>query len=343
MHRYEYSTDDRNTRSQYGQLYAGDSSTARNSGITVNYNPRDAIFDITIAQPAATVNRVTRFQDPLHRTAFGGAATPQDSVPNITGKGIQYLEAGASSLTVFDPAQSGFVPVGTKGAQYDVATFFYQKPGTTTNFVTYAGYVRNTTAVVEETDPDRPTVKWLRQNNILERGAWVFGERTGNSAVPITGTGTYNGDMLATMVFNNRVDTDPSSPTYFQFLQGSSTTTVNFAANSFTLALNGTVFAPQFDVFTSRIASVQSGAAFTAAGAGRVDLINAGGFLGQINSAVFVNPGAGGERFNLTIAGSSIDGAFFGPTAQEVGGGFRIVGGVPDERIDILGAFTGKQ
>ena len=69
-------------------------------------------------------------------------------------------------------------------------------------------------------------------------------------------------------------------------------------------------------------------------------MINAGGFLGQINSASFVNPNS--QRFDLTIAGSSIDGAFFGPIGQEVGGGFRIVGGVPDERIDIIGAFTGK-
>jgi len=81
-----------------------------------------------------------------------------------------------------------------------------------------------------------------------------------------------------------------------------------------------------------------AGSTFNADGAGRIDLVNAGGFLGQFTSAYFTK---GGIRRDLVIAGSSIDGAFYGPSAQEVGGGFRIVGGTPDERIDILGAFTG--
>jgi hypothetical protein len=49
----------------------------------------------------------------------------------------------------------------------------------------------------------------------------------------------------------------------------------------------------------------------------------------------------------VDIAGSSLDGAFYGPGGSaeklEVGGGFRIVGGTPDQRIDIMGAFTGKK
>jgi hypothetical protein len=85
---------------------------------------------------------------------------------------------------------------------------------------------------------------------------------------------------------------------------------------------------------------LSAGATFAAAGSGRVDLVNAGGFLGQINSASLT---FGGITNNLIIAGSSIDGAFYGPTAQEVGGGFRIVGGTPDQRIDILGVFTGAR
>jgi hypothetical protein len=143
-------------------------------------------------------------------------------------------------------------------------------------------------------------------------------------------------------VFNQNRDTDPLSPTYFQWIVGNATTRVNFATNSFDIGLTGSVLPAQIDVFTNRSVSLQNGAAFTAAGSGRIDLISAGGFLGSINSASFVNPN-GGSRFDLTIGGSSVDGTFFGPAAQEVGGGFRIVGGVPDERIDIMGAFTGKQ
>jgi hypothetical protein len=343
-HSYQYSTDDRNIRGQYAQLYAGDESTARNSGITVEYNPRDAIFKLTLKSPLGGVDQTLRFQDPLHRTAFGGVQEPQTGTPNITGRGIQYLEAGGSTGgPVFGP-QSDFVPIGPADATRDIFTFFYQKPGTTTNYVTYAGYVRNNTAIVREfpSVPTVPATSWLRQNNALERAAFVFGERSGNGDVPRTGTGSFTGEMIATMVFNDQADIDPQAPTYFQWIIGNSTTNVDFAANTFTVGFTGTARAPQFDVFTNRNATIQSGASFTAAGSGRVDLVNAGGFLGQINSASFVNPGSP-TTLNLTIAGSSVDGAFFGPTAQEVGGGFRIVGGVPDERIDILGAFTGKR
>jgi hypothetical protein len=341
---FAYSTDNRNTRGQYGQLYQGDTSTARNSGITVTYNPRDAIFDLVVKQPNSGVDQTLHFQDPIHRTAFGGAREPQSGTPNIANKGIQYLQAGGAAGTlVFDPAQSDMVPVGNDGGARDVFTYFYQKPGTTTSFVTYAGYLRNSTTVIRESDPTPGSmVSWIRQDNVLERGAFVYGERTAVGAIPKTGSGTFTGDMLATMVFNPLRDTDNLAPTYFQWIFGTATTRVDFVANSFTIGLTGSVFAPQLDVFTNRTALLQQGATFTAAGTGRVDIINAGGFLGQINSASFVNPGAGGQRFDLTIGGSSVDGAFFGPVGQEVGGGFRIVGGVPDERIDILGAFTGK-
>lgn len=342
---FQYSTDDRNIRGQYSQLYQGDVSTARNGGITVTYNPRDAIFDLSVKQPNSGVSQVLRFQDPLHRTDFGGQREPQTGTPNLEGRGVQYLQAGGSSgPIVFDLTQSDFVPVGSDTGVRDIFTYFYQKPGTTTNFVTYAGYIRNNTAVARVVDVTvTPTLRYNQQNNILERGAFVFGERTGQGAVPRTGSGTFNGEMIASMVFNPLRDTDNSAPTYYQWIVGNSVTKVDFAANSFTLDLTGRVLAPQIDVFTSRVFALQANATFTAAGAGRVDLINAGGFLGQINSAQFVNPGVGGQRFDLQIGGSSIDGAFFGPAAQEVGGGFRIVGGVPDERIDILGAFTGKQ
>jgi hypothetical protein len=159
--------------------------------------------------------------------------------------------------------------------------------------------------------------------------------------VPKTGTGTFNGEMIATLVYNPLPDTVAGAPTYFQWMTGTSKTTVNFAANTFSVDLAGTVNAPMFDLYTTRQFVLQSGATFAATGSGRVDLVSAGGFLGAINSAGFTQPN--GTKLGLNIAGSSVDGAFYGPTAQEVGGGFRIVGGVPDERIDILGAFTGKQ
>lgn len=335
---YRYSTNEE-TGYQFNQLYAGDASTARNSGITVNYNPRDAIFEIVLDQPLANVNQTRRFQDPAHRTDFGGATEPQEGVPNIAGRGIQYLETGTGEgVLQYDLTQSDTFPIGTSGAKSEAVSFFYQRPGTTTSYVTYAGFVRNQTQIVTVTAGG---ATFLRQDHQLDRGAFVFGERTGSSAIPNTGTGTFDGQMLASMVFNPLFDTDATAPTYYQWITGNSRTSVNFAANTFSIDLTGTVMAPQFDIYTSRVFTLQPGASFTAAGTGRVDITNAGGFLGQINSAFFVQPN--GTRLDLNIAGSSVDGAFFGPRAEEVGGGFRIVGGTPDERIDIMGAFTGKR
>lgn len=323
---------------QGGQLYAGDASTARNSGITVDYNPRDGIFEVKISAPNANVNDTLRFQDPAHRTNFGGASEPQAGTPQLSANGVQYLQSGSATPPIrFDPAQTNMLPVGDNGGSYDQNTFFFQKPGTETKYVTFAGFVRNSTSVADVT---LNNVTRTVQTNVLERAAFAYGERTDNNAVPRTGTATFNGPMVATMVYNPLLDVDPSAPTYFQWIEGRSKTTVDFGAGTFSLDVNGNVFNPQYDAFTSKVATLGNGATFTASGSGRIDLVNAGGFLGQFNSASFAQ---GGQTFTLSVAGSSIDGAFFGPAANEVGGGFRIVGGTPDQRVDIIGAFTGAK
>ena len=331
---------------QVNQLYAGDASTARNSGITISYNPRDAIFELTIDQPNGNGDVTMRFQDPAHRTDFGGASQPQGGTPNLGAgpniPGVQYLQAGsASGVGGIDPAVSTIIPVGQAGYTRDVTTFFIQKPGTSTQYVTFAGFVRNQTTIVEESndDPANPQT-FLVQQNKLQRGAFVFGERTVNNAVPTTGSGTFNGAMIATLVYNPLLDTNPGASTFFQWMSGTAQTRVNFGNNSFEIDLAGTVMTPQFDAYTSRTHELPGGSTFNARGSGRIDLIHAGGFLGNFQEAYFT---ANGQRMNVNIAGSSVDGAFFGPRAEEVGGGFRIVGGTPDERIDILGAFTGRK
>jgi len=344
---YKYSTDDRAV-GQYNQLYAGNASTARNSGVTISYDPRDAIFELTVADTLAGANDTIRFQDPAHRTNFGGTKEPQDGTPNVAdllplgaaSRNIQYLQVGSSDKVVYGPDSDTF-PIGIASGTRDVSTFFYQKPGTTTQYVTYAGFVRNATAIVEIVNPD--STKYLQQNNTLERAAFVFGERTDNSAVPTTGTATYSGDMLATMVYNPQFDSG-NTDTYFQWIVGSNTTNVNFGSNTLTTTLTGVVDAPQFDVYTGRQHELSQGATFNASAHGSIDLVNKGGFTGQFDSASFTQ---GGATQTVDIAGSSLDGAFYGPGGSaeklEVGGGFRIVGGTPDQRIDIMGAFTGKK
>lgn len=334
---------------QSAQLYQGDATTVRNTELTIDYNPRDAIFDVSFNNNLAGTSTVTRFQDPVHRTNFGGALEPQNGTPNLGSTtwniaGINYLESGTSD-NIFRPIPNefifGLVDEDATGS-YTGTTFFYQTPGTETQYVTFAGYLRNNTSVVKLgiENADGSTTEFLKQSNSFERGAFAYGELTPNDDIPTTGTGSFEGTMLASMVFNDRADVTGNTDTYFQWIAGRAATSINFGANTFSLSLNGTVGAPLFDG-TSRQQSIFEGASFTANGGGQINIKNAGGFFGQFDEAWFVNPG--GNRLDLVIAGSSIDGAFYGPNGEEIGGGYRIVGGTPDQRIDILGTFVGKQ
>ncbi|MDB5718836.1 MAG: hypothetical protein JWM38_2263, partial [Sphingomonas bacterium] len=281
IQRYEYATDERNIRNQYEQRYAGDASSARDSGISVTYDPRDAIFNVKIASSAAGANQNLRFQDPLHRTDFGGNREPQGGTPPIAGKNVQYLEAGGTSGDVVYGGGSSTFPTGNAAGSRDVSTFFYQKPGTRTKYVTFAGYVRNATTVTLVTPQDQAT-PYLKQNNTLERAAFAYGERTDNHAVPKLGTGSYTGEMVASMVYNPRPDVSSDAPTYFQWITGSTTVDVDFANSSLKTSFAGKVSAPAFDVNTSRSFDLPAGSDFAASGTARIDLINTGGFVGQI-------------------------------------------------------------
>ncbi|MEM8917661.1 MAG: hypothetical protein AAGE37_02275 [Pseudomonadota bacterium] len=350
-HSYQYTVEEAGNpgAEQGAQLYQGDATTVRNSNLTIEYSPRDAIFNVSFNNVLAGTTGASRFQDPLHRTDFGGAVEPQFGTPDLQSaqfglQGINYLESGSQSnlfrtsatefiFDLIDPASAG---------SYDATTFFYQTPGTETQYVTFAGYLRNTVALssVEIELPGGATTEVLRQQNTFERGAFSYGELSPADVVPTSGTGSFTGSMLASMVFNDQPDVNGNLDTYFQWIAGTASTNVDFGANTFSLALDGTVGAPFFDG-TSGQHSVLENAQFFANGAGQIDLVAAGGFLGQFDEAWFINPG--GARLDLVIAGSSIDGALYGPNAEEVGGGYRIVGGTPDERIDILGTFVGQR
>lgn len=350
-HSYKYTVEAPGTlgAGQSAQLYQGDATTIRNSNLTIAYNPRDAIFDVSFSNNLAGTTTATRFQDPLHRTNFGGVVEPQIGTPNLGStqfgiQGMNYLESGSSNnITTPVPGQFvfGLVDTGQAGS-YESTTFFYQTPGTETKYVTFAGYLRNNATVsnVSIENPNGSTTEYIRQNNQFERGAFAYGEVTPADQVPTTGTGTFEGSMLASMVFNDQPDKIGNFDTYFQWIAGRATTSVNFGANTFSLSLDGKVGAPLFDG-TSGQHSIMANALFHANGAGDINLVSAGGFFGQFNEAWFVNPG--GNRLDMVIAGSSIDGAFYGPNGIEVGGGYRIVGGTPDERIDILGTFVGQR
>ena len=351
---------DDNSRTLYGagqthELYTANAATVRSPGVTVTYDPRNAQFTLQIAQNGLTDN--ITFQDPAHRTDFSGVTKPQNGVPNLeTGnvaewrlKGVQYLQADTGSV----------------GGNSDVSTFFYDLPNDATHqYVTWGGFVRNAyTKPVEETTSetaaDRTTL--VTRGTRYERAAFVFGEVTPNAAVPTSGSATYTGGMVASMVNNPNFDVNPNASTWFQWLQGTASVAINFASGAVTTNLTGTTLAPLFDNQTSVYPGntllrpgtnggvnfptegyIPTGATFTATGSATIDLVNKGGFTGAFSSAQFSGAGLATPS-KVDIVGSSIDGAFYGPAAQEIGASFRIVGGIPDQRVDIIGAFTGKK
>jgi hypothetical protein len=354
---YTYKTDDREVVGQQAQLYAGNAGTVRASAISVGYDPRDGIYTLKVTDTASGANTDMRFQDPAHRTNFGGASEPQWGVPNLPdGKNVRYLQT-SSGNGVVDFGTNTIPANGEKGSSTTSTTFFFEVPGTTTKFVSYAGYIRNDIG----TDTGKVAgVDHVIQSYRIERGAFAYGAQTENNAVPKTGTGSYTGSMLATMVNNPTLDNAGASqlPSYFQWIQGTSKVDVNFAANTVGVSLAGTVTAPAIDRFTAPTTSViPAGASFSATGSAAIDLVNKGGFSGTVSGVTFKNA-AGATIQQLSqpagvfdstkaqgvIAGSSLDGAFYGPGGAvdkvEVGGGFRVVGGTPDQRIDIIGAFT---
>lgn len=357
-HKYNYAVEINNltggSNGQRAQLYAGNATTVRDSDISIAYNPRDAIFEFTITDDASGAVADIRFQDPAHRTDFGGAFEPQTSTPNLSADGIQYLQVSSASAAGGGNTTGlsggilgfGFIDQG-ESESYDLTTFFYQEPGTTTSYVTYAGYLRNSISATRTyiaADPENGVAEsdLTSYSYGLERGAFIYGEATPTSDVPTSGTGSYTGSMLATAVLNDRFDDlGADAATYFQWIEGTSNLDVDFGANTFSLDLDGVTFAPEFDVGTNGIHSIAEGAIFTATGSGNINLVSSGGFVGQFQQAWFTNPDS--SQLNLLIEGSSIDGAFYGPNAVEAAGNFRVVGGTPDERIDVLGVFTGAE
>src|SRR3546814_6183809 len=87
---------------------------------TITYNPRDGVFTVSIADDLAGVSREVRFQDPAHRTDFAPAIRPVREAPDLAG--FNYLAAA-------------------DGDHGSTSSFFYQRPGTTTKYVTLGGFV----------------------------------------------------------------------------------------------------------------------------------------------------------------------------------------------------------
>lgn len=283
--------------------------------IEITYDPVNASFRVQIQQPLAGVGIDDIYDDPLFRTAFGNARFPQ---------------AGTPDLPNFSYLQKGPIP----SAPNDVFTFFYENPGTRTRFVTLAGFIRNSGVT-----PVEPTVagegEYLR-----ERSAFVFGTPSPASRVPTSGTATFNGGLLASAIYNVEIDTTPDIRSRSEWISGTSAITVNFAQNMIDIALSGS-FTRTSDAFEgsalglSAYNSSNGGRNFFASGTAAFGTARPA-FSGTITSA-----SVGGR--SIPVAVGTVTGSMFGNLAQEIGGNFRIVGGGPDQRIEIIGGFTGSK
>lgn len=277
--------------------------------LAVTYDPSNASFRVEIRQAAIGIDNT--FDDPLYRTAFGGARGPQAGTPNLPG--YEYL-------------QKGPVP----SAPNDVFTFFYETPGTRTKFVTLAGFIRNSREV-----PGSPSIP-TQGNYVRERTVFALGTLTPAAAVPTTGSATYAGGLLATAIYNTDIDVQANIRSRVDWINGTASVRANFAQNRLDVTLTG-AFVPLADAFEGAGAynASNAGRSFNATGSATLTAARTG-FTGT-----FTSVSVGGA--NLPLATATLNGNFFGPRADEVGGGFRILGAGADQRVEITGAFTGAR
>jgi len=296
------------SKDKTGQLYNGNATTPGTPSGTISYSPRDGIFTLTISDSLAAVSHTIRYQDPAHRSA-----TPRIEleVPQLAG--FNYLAALDGTVD---------------------STFFYSRPGSTTTWVSLGAFSHTT--VTKAVAPE--TV----DTTLQEHGVFVFGNRTPAAQVPATGTGKYQGQFLATMVAGFNA---------LQWISGTSTVDVDFAKATLALGLSGTVlptYLKDTQILDTTL-SVPTGSTFAASGSANYNGLT-GAFAGRFTSATLTSGGVTSaidfttvNGANSTAGASSIDGGFYGANAAEIGGNLRITGGVPNTRIDILGAFTGKK
>ncbi len=323
-------------------FYEGSQPVDASSEVTVDFNPRDAVYQIVAKTGSIDTN--LRWQDPKHRTVFQQTLVP--------GTSTQSPIAGLSNYRYAESAPSESVDTDTLNARStkrDVATIFVRNAGTTgalTQYVTIAGFVQQKYSEKEIVRFSSLTqrVVGVEFETDIARSVFAFGINTPYKDIPKSGTASYSGDMYAHVIISPRIDTPPDhirirDDNDMRTLLGTSASTVDFGSGKITLTLAGNI-----------IGFAGDNRAFAATGAMdifRPDTRKEGDpsrFTGAISSWSLGNynaTGAGGTT--VPTAASTIEGGFFGPKDQEIGGAFRIIGNRPDERIDILGAFTGKK
>lgn len=300
--------------------YEGSQPKSSVSDVTIDFNPRDAVYSIKVN--TANIVADVRMQDPQHRTIYQQSIVP--TLPNY-----KYVESGKGKNTL--------APNGNTTTN-EINTIFVRDVGTgagQTQYVTIAGFVTqayNEKEVIRSSTPGSVTVGVDFDTNIA-RSVFAYGINTAYKDIPKSGSATYTGDMFAHVIitpqnFNTGND--------LRSIVGTSSTTVDFGSGKLNLTLAGNV-----------VGFVGDTRAFAATGAMNifkpVQDTETSLFTGAITNWSFGAYNAATGGIAVPTAASTIEGGFFGPKAEEIGGAFRIIGSRPDERIDFLGAFTGKK
>ena len=77
---------------QTRRIYDSNSTESGDGAIKVTYNRDDAEFYLQYKDKNSTIDMESLFQDPAHRTAFGGAVEPDYGTPDLTSNGVFYVE-----------------------------------------------------------------------------------------------------------------------------------------------------------------------------------------------------------------------------------------------------------
>ncbi len=313
-----------------GVFYTGVQPVTVSDNMKITRDPRDATYIVSITG-LDPVSANTRFQDPAHRTTYTGAAADLAAqaespdlvlgtlLPNIPN--TEYYSAGSVS--------------GTSPRTVSKSVFFTERVGTaesSTQYVSWGAFWKY----------DASGEIALRAQS-FQRSSAIFGYNTLAANVPKTGTANYSGGLYADVI----------DARTFYTIGGTSNFAIDFAGSKGTFSLNGRfVSAGPDPALAPRL-----GSTFVAAG----EIILARPATGANTSATAAPIGVfSGKVTSLALGGSTIDylpnetransfqgtsveGGFFGPRAEEIGATFRIVGGVPDQRIDITGAVTGRK
>jgi hypothetical protein len=307
------------TASIINTYYEGSQPKGSVSDVTIDFNPRDAVY--SIKANTASITADARLQDPQHRTVY-----QQGLVPNLSN--YKYKEALTGSNT---PG------LNTNATERDINTIFVRDVGTgagQTQYVTIAGFVKQIYKEKEVSRPSQPETMTVGVDfeSDIARSVFTYGVNTAYKDIPKSGSSTYTGDMFAHVIItrqNNNTGNDLRS------IVGTSSTNVDFGSGKSNLTLAGNVTGFAGDT-----------RAFAATGA--MDIFKpikdteTSIFTGAISSWSFGTYNTANGTAVPTAA-STVEGGFFGPNAAEIGGAFRIIGNRPDERIDFLGAFTGRK